>query len=360
MTTHLAARMPHETIASLMEELYKLRQTPSPTGPKNKQIAVLLNKLQHVSRVFLSVIMDFRSTLPTSGANQKLRLIQESPKRRPKDWKPIREAREAIGDILEPQELDETMDRVSLQEFQTFQPTTNVHHYSAINTLLVHNQNYILRDMVDNGVNLRTFVVQPGTTGSGLLHVALDAVQAYVWINQLLLRGLTLPSRDEATAYSSLSKAERDRESLAILVRMQAQHALQELGDGWDNHEYHLHVYAKHMMSHYHWRPRKGDKNTVGPDPPSHAQLYDFVKDHLFPQLVRLSHIMLYNEMRHNNKLRLEVLQDATHRTDMDEEIRDVFLWDCFFDTFFSDRRSSSDAFQETIGERYWGRFPIR
>ncbi len=159
-------------------------------------------------------------------------------------------------------------------------------------SLVAHDRLHAVRQLVDGGVDLRRRGYRlPSHVGGGLGSMFEANLEAYIWLNQLLVLGdipwhlfrygWTLKGWTVADGLS-----ESDPKTVRQLAALRALH---ELCAAYDNREYRDSAHVQALR-------RSVEERTLTLD-----ALREHLKDHIFPELYRISHVMLYNQLVHGN-----------------------------------------------------------
>ena len=298
MTTHLAGRMPHGEL----DGLFQL------AGACTSQTDVeqLERKLKHIAAVFAALLREFRASLPAN--ERKRNLPQMFQSRPPDDWRPIFDT---FPDGV-PSELQVTglsQGAAVPGVLRRFQPGNNVTlaqwregvvdgfdpRASAVASLIVHDKLHAVRQLADGGVELAAFYRLMCHTGGGLSSLLKTNIEAYIWLNQLLLLG-GIPwhilreghNLSFGCAQTVLvdGLSERDPNTARQLAAFRALH---ELFANYDNRQYRGAAHVQELR-------RLVTERRLTPD-----ALREYLKQHVFPELYRLTHACLYSQIVHRN-----------------------------------------------------------
>lgn len=351
MTTHLQGRMPHGDITAFMERVYKLQAPHKESKADKEGIAnQLAAEIGHIARTFVQVVADFRSTLPRSEEKQLLRHKQQKkngiekhkgttvpsrkPQPQPDTWWPFENA----FDEVETRSVEVDVGRgPPLVYFKgTIEDSSYRPEWSAACSLIVHNRLEPFRKMADSGVDLRLFHHQLGHVAGGLMYMIYDNVPLYLWINQLLSHGYSLPTRQDKLRERDQHQKllNKQKVSLKSLIVDNVCKSLQNAAIDHDCTEFRQHRHIQHLreyvLQHIWHNLYEEDDDSIKP-PPKSEELYEYIKSHAFPQLCRTSHIYLYNKVRREQQqtsendetVMMARLENSEERTFFDSEIQE-------------------------------------
>lgn len=293
--THLAGRMPHGEIDALFG-LASECKSQTDTDHLERQV-------KHVAAVFTQLLREFRASLPANERKRNLPAMFHS--RPPDDWRPVLDTF-ADGVPVELQVAGlRAAGEAQPEALRRFLPGSNVTlaqwreepvggydpRASAVASLIVHDRLHAVRQLVDGGLDLTVFYRLHCHVGGGLSTMLETNLEAYIWLNQLLVLGgipwhilrdgHNLPFGDAATVLAD-GLSERDPRTVRQLAGLRALH---ELCDAYDNRGYRS---AAHVQA----LARQVRERTLDSD-----GLREHLKVHVFPELYRLTHVMLYNQV---------------------------------------------------------------
>ncbi len=283
MTTHLDGRAPHREIAALFDEAMRCK-----TVEKKKQ---LRQSVPHLARVFTSLVAEFRASVPAFERKRGIRI--SGVHRDVKVWKPVEEAFSENGWSCDKYRYSSYFDDHCLELTLDQWINMPVNHYddrpSAIVSVLQRGGTNVVREMIDNGFDLRKFNRLPCHTGGGL-HVIPEIGPMYLWLNQLLLC-LRDDERVGAEYFDYYHNHFTGSKSTSEGVRRSnAAKALREALHACDNRAFR--DFPK-------WSTLRS--KIASAEGVTRTELLEFTKD-LFQLMYRTSHVCLYNELRHKKR----------------------------------------------------------
>ena len=284
MAVHLDGRAPHREIAALLDEAARCK-----TAEKRRQ---LMQRVPHLARVFTSLVAEFRASVPVF--ERKRGIAASRMQRDAKLWKPIEEAYTDNGWFCGPGcnryiYYDDCCLSLTLEQWIEDPVFDYDDRPSAIVSLLQHGGTNYVREMIDNGLDLRKLNHFPSRVDGGL-HLVQGVGPVYIWLNQLLL----CLRDDERVSAKHLddycSRLLRKKGNSKHLRRANAAEVLQEAFNACSTHEFHGFCKWSSLRSKLGWS--KGVTRT---------ELLALAND-LFQLMYRTSHVCLYNELRHKKR----------------------------------------------------------
>ena len=259
------------------------------------------NKMKHISTTFAALLREFRASLPAQERKRGLPPPGCAPPR--SDWRPVHDTFEGgeVGHaecpLLGQRELH-PMGFFTLGDWLEHPVTGYDDRPAAVATMIVHGKTHAVRSLIDGGVDLTDrFYTVPCHVGGGLSAFIESNIEAYMWLNQMLLLGdvpCEIVRRTDGVPHGLPAEladglSERDPKTSRQLAALRALH---ELTDAYDNRQYRN---AKHVSD---LRTRLADR-TLSAD-----ELRAYLKERVFPELCRASHLLLYNELARGGRSR--------------------------------------------------------
>mmetsp|Transcript_38959 Transcript_38959/g.91959 ORF Transcript_38959/g.91959 Transcript_38959/m.91959 type:complete len:342 (+) Transcript_38959:221-1246(+) len=279
--THLVHKIPHGEIDALIEDATNCKTA--------SDIEALYAKISFISKKFAAAVHEFRSSVLASERKRKVE--------KPHLDMAVPLAGASQGLDVAPGEIEERLLTMPLDEIKRYDGDGYDHRPSALTTLIVHDRLPALRVMIDKGLDLRRFWRMMSHVGGGLQLLRDDNLWCYIWLNQALLHGWSpvpqLPDVNDPTRKVGFGLAHVDaqaRKDPKTFRRLLASSCLQEYINGYDNRNFRR---AKHIRI-IHEQLADGSFDLVA--------LRSLIKDHIFPEIVRTSHMFQYNQMVHERK----------------------------------------------------------
>jgi hypothetical protein len=279
MAVHLGGKMPHNIIAEILDEACRVKS--------REQVDALVPKIRHASRIFLAVVREFRGSLPAQERNRGLPELQAIVllPAHPDDYCPLETAFEGIANVS-----GDVLVR-PIGYFIAVPPERGAYdsEHSAMNTLLVYGNLQPLRNLVDLGADLSTWYRQGSNVGGGFADLIRDNVRTYIWMNQLLLHDLLPDFEVFCQRFRYDCPALQRPAPISAVVRRHAAKSIFEMLSPYDNHEYRSSEHAaalSHALSTTH--------------EVTSELMRTYTRDHIFPELCSVAHVLLYSDMRRN------------------------------------------------------------
>ena len=274
MAIHLDGRAPHHEIAAVFDEAVSCK-----TVEKRRQ---LMQRVPHLARVFTSLVAEFRASVPAFERKRELR--DPSVQRDAKIWQPMKEAFTENGWTCGRACSHECCMGWTFEEWMNRHVTAEDDRRFAIISVLQHGGTNVVREMINNGLDLRDFNHLCGLHEEGLCLVS-ELGPIYLWVNQLLL--CLNDNERVGTEYLdySHSKLLRSQGTSNSLPRANAAEALQAALNDCSYYE------LGQLLKWHFFRSKIASAEGV-----TRTELLQFAKD-LFQLIYRASHVCLYNEL---------------------------------------------------------------
>lgn len=212
------------------------------------------------------------------------------------DWRPVLDTFEAGSVASHELQLSGTGPLTTLKQWREEPAGSFDVRASAIATMIIHDRMHAVRQVADGGVDLASYHTLACHCGGGLSALLESNIEAYIWLNQLLLLGdvpwhiLAEPGMARGIPSDLASGlSEHDAKTARQLAAFRAMH---ELVDAYDNRQFRNAAHALELRRLVTERELTLDL------------LRSYIKEHIFPEMYRLTHCMLYNEVARGRRER--------------------------------------------------------